>query len=199
MFGRRRLDKKIPELNTTSTADISFVLLILFLITTSLDPDKGLTRILPSLSYDETLKPSQIEQRNLMDIRILADGSVMCRDKQTSTNELKDVLKNFIDNPSASDSLPEKHLTDIPMLGGCMITDKHIISVETHRDAPYESYFKVHDIIDKAYRELRDNLAMRKFGVTFAACNENQHEAVEKYYQQHISEVYNTEEKEKKP
>ena len=194
MFRRRR-NNKIPELNTTSTADISFVLLILFLVTTSLDPDKGLTRILPSLSYDETIKPSQIKERNLMDIRINADGSLQSRGCDIELSELKDEIKRFVDNPSAADSLPEKHLTNIPMLGGCMITDKHIISVETHRKAPYNTYFEVHDIIDKAYRELRDRLAERKFGVTFAACNDKQREAVEKYYPQHISEVYNTADK----
>lgn len=195
MFGRRH-NRKMPELNATSTADISFVLLIFFLITTSLDPDKGLTRILPSLSHDETLKPSQIERRNLMDIRILADGTVECRGDITEVSELKDKLKDFIDNPTASDSLPEKELTDVPMLGMCMITTKHIISIETNREAPYSCYFNVHDIIEKVYRELRDGLAERKFGVTFAACNDKQREAVEKYYPQHISEVYNTEDKE---
>ena len=195
MFRRKR-NNKIPELNTTSTADISFVLLILFLVTTSLDPDKGITRILPSLSYDETLKPSQIKERNLMDIKINADGSLQCRGKKVKHNELKEELKMFIENPSANDTLPEKHFMDIPMLGGCMITDKHVISIETHREAPYSCYFEVHDIIDKAYRELRDKLSERKFGVTFAACNDKQREAVEKYYPQHISEVYNTADKE---
>ena len=195
MFGRRR-NKKIPELNTTSTADISFVLLILFLVTTSLDPDKGLTRILPAISHNETLKPSQIERRNLMDIRILADGTIECKGNVTATDDLKEVLKDFIDNPTASDSLPQKTLIDIPLLGGCMITDRHIISIETHREAPYSCYFNVHDIIDKAYRELRDTLALRRFGVTFAACNDHQREAIEKYYPQHISEVYNTADKE---
>lgn len=196
MFGRR-FNKKIPELNTTSTADISFVLLILFLVTTSLDPDKGLTRILPSLSKSETLKPSQVKERNLMEIKILADGSIECRGNAVSSISLKDKITDFIDNPTASDTLPEKHLTEIPLLGRCMVTNEHVISIETHREAPYSSYFSVHDIIDKAYRELRDKLAMRRFGVTFAACNDKQREAVEKYYPQHISEVYNTADKEK--
>ena len=195
---RRRNNKKIPELNTTSTADISFVLLILFLVTTSLDPDKGLTRILPSLSTSEILKPSQVKERNMMEIKILADGSIECRGCAVSTKSLKDKIIGFIDNPTASDTLPEKTLTDIPLLGGCMITKDHVISIETHREAPYSSYFGVHDIIDKAYRELRDKLAMRRFGVTYAACNDKQREAVEKYYPQHISEVYNTADKERK-
>ena len=189
---RHRLDKKIPLLNTTSTADISFVLLILFLVTTSLDPDKGLMRILPSLSYDEAIKPSQIKERNLMEIKILADGSIECRGNIVKKTELKDKLTDFIENPSSSDTLPEKKLTDIPPFGNCMTTSAHVISIETHRDAPYSSYFDVHDTIDKAYRELRDKLAERKFGVTYAACNDKQREAIEKYYPQHISEVYNT-------
>ena len=197
MFGRR-INKKIPELNTTSTADISFVLLILFLVTTSLDPDKGLTRILPSLSATEIIKPSQVKQRNILEIKILADGSIRCRGNEVRKNSIKDMIKDFIENSSASDTLPEKTLTDIPLLGGCMITKDHVISIETHRDAPYSSYFGLHDAIDKAYRELRDTLATRRFGITFAGCNDKQREAVERYYPQHISEVYNTSDKEKK-
>ena len=75
LFSHRR--RSVPGLNTTSTADISFMLLILFLVTSSMDVDKGITRQLPpAQTQKQDQAPSQAEQRNVMDIRVMAGGQI---------------------------------------------------------------------------------------------------------------------------
>ena len=78
MFKRKK--RKVPSLNTTSTADISFMLLILFLVTSSMDVDKGLTRQLPPVIPEEQKEITDIDQHNVLQLHIMADGSLMCNE-----------------------------------------------------------------------------------------------------------------------
>ena len=170
--------KKMPGLNTSSTADISFMLLIFFLVTTSMDTDTGLARRLP--------QPPDKDQDN-------AAGQLWCKvgniSEYIALEQLKPLAKEFIDNPNNSSKLPEKFGKEIDLLGASAVTEKHVISVQTDRGTPYDVYFQVQNELVAAYNELRDDLSKRKFGRLYANLTDEQQVAVRTYYPQKISEA----------
>ena len=186
--------RKVPGLNASSTADISFILLIFFLITTSMDTDMGLARRLPQPPEDEEIKQElKIKERNVMEVRINAQGFLWVKDGTASSyvdiRELKARAKQFIKNENNLSILPEKHPINIPLLGMCALTDKHVISVQTDRGTPYNMYFQVQNELVAAYNELRDELSKQKFGRIYAALSDEQKVAIRTYYPQKISEA----------
>lgn len=186
--------RKVPGLNASSTADISFILLIFFLITTSMDTDMGLARRLPQPPEDEEIKQElKIKERNVMEVRINAQGFLWVKDGTASSyvdiRELRNRAKQFITNEQNLGVLPEKHPINIPLLGMCMLTDKHVISVQTDRGTPYNMYFQVQNELVAAYNELRDELSKQRFGRVYDALPDEQKVAIRTYYPQKISEA----------
>lgn len=181
-------------MNASSTADISFILLIFFLITTSMDTDMGLARRLPQPPEDEEIKQElKIKERNVMEVRINAAGYLWVKDGTGSDwadiRDLRNRAKVFIQNEQNLGTLPEKHAINIDLLGQCFLTDKHVISVQTDRGTPYNMYFQVQNELVAAYNELRDELAKQKFGRVYAALSDEQKVAIRTYYPQKISEA----------
>jgi len=182
--------RKMPGLNTTSTADISFMLLIFFLITTSMDTDQGLARTLPKPPEENELENEiDVKERNILNIRVNKDNYLMIGDDYVSVADVKERAKEFIANPNNDSKLPEKHPKDIKLLGPCMVTDKHVISVQTDRGTSYWVYFEVQNELVAAYNELRNELAKEKFGHKYEVCTEEEQEAIREYYPQKISEA----------
>ncbi len=182
--------KKVPGLNASSTADISFILLIFFLITTSMDTDSGLARRLPQ-PPDKEQEDAQIDvkERNVLNVRLNAAGALMCNSEIIEISLLRDRAKEFIQNPNDLSSLPEKSAVEIDLLGQCYITKNHVISVQTDRGTPYDVYFQVQNELVGAYNELRDELSKAKFGRPYEALNNEQQVAIRAYYPQKISEA----------
>lgn len=185
-----RKKRKVPGLNASSTADISFILLIFFLVTTSMDTDSGLARRLPPPPEDNQ-EDAQIDvkERNVLKVRVNSAGNLLCGDDFIEIAQLCDRAKEFVKNEDNRPNLPEKHLKNIPLLGQCAITDKHVISVQTDRGTPYNVYFQVQNELIRAYNELRDELSKAKFGKLYAALSEEQQAAIREYYPQKISEA----------
>ncbi|MBR4389803.1 MAG: biopolymer transporter ExbD [Prevotella sp.] len=189
MFNRRHR-RSVPQLNTASVADISFMLLILFLVVTSMDIDKGLTRQLPPVTDNEMVRPKDVSKRNVLQVTIDNDNRVKVNGVFVNMNQLHERLLQFIDNPLNSDSLPEKRQRDIPLLGECNITDRHVIQLEAARNSSYDVYFQVQNSIVGAYRQLRDGLASKRFHCSYAQCSEDQKMALREFYPQRVSEIY---------
>ncbi len=185
-----RKKKKVPGLNQSSTADISFILLIFFLITTSMDTDMGLSRRLPQ-PPDKDQEDTQIDvkERNVLNVRLNAAGQLMCNHDIIDVRELRDRAKEFIKNENNSPTLPEKHEKVIDLLGRCYVTDKHVISVQTDRGTPYTIYFQVQNELVAAYNEVRDELSKEKFGRMYERLTDEQKVAIRAYYPQKISEA----------
>ncbi|MBP3688517.1 MAG: biopolymer transporter ExbD [Bacteroidaceae bacterium] len=186
--------KKMPGLNTSSTADISFMLLIFFLVTTSMDTDMGLARRLPQPPEDDQKDVEiDVKERNVFNVRINADGYLaLYRNGNYDFIALEDLraqAKEFIDNPHNLGSLPEKHVKDIELLGPMAVTDNHVISVQTDRGTPYNIYFQVQNELVAAYNELRDELSMARFHKPYAALDEERRVAIRAVYPQKISEA----------
>ena len=113
--------KKMPGLNTTSTADISFMLLIFFLVTTSMDTDMGLARRLPKPpDPDQEDATMDIKSRNILYVRINAAGQLWIKDEMNSgygeLGELRARVKEFVKNEQNLSKLPEKHVKNIDLL-----------------------------------------------------------------------------------
>ena len=187
-MGKKR---KMPGLNTSSTADISFMLLIFFLVTTSMDTDQGLGRTLPKPPEDDQLNNEiKVKERNILNIRINKDNYVMIGDDYASLADVKERAKEFIKNENNRPNLPELKPKKIKGLGKTkMVTEKHVISVQTDRGTDYGVYFQVQDALVAAYNELRDELAKEEFGYKFEYLTDDQKKAIREVYPQKISEA----------
>ncbi|MDE5549811.1 MAG: biopolymer transporter ExbD [Bacteroidaceae bacterium] len=187
-MGKKR---KMPGLNTSSTADISFMLLIFFLVTTSMDTDQGLGRTLPKPPEDDQLNNEiKVKERNILNIRINKDNYVMIGEDYATLADVKERAKEFIQNVENKPNLPELKAKKIKGLGKTMmVTENHVISVQTDRGTDYGVYFAVQDALVAAYNELRNELAKQEFGIKYESLTEDQKKAIREVYPQKISEA----------
>ena len=187
-----RKKRSMPGINSSSTADIAFMLLIFFLTTTSMDTDKGLARRLPQ-PPDPNQKQQEnivVKERNVLQVRINKDDQLMVGSEYLDIKQLRAKAKEFVANPFDDANLPEKDLKNIPLLGGdCMITEKHVISVQNDVGTSYQAYIDVQNELVAAYNELRNELAEAKFGRDYASCSEDEQKAIRDFYPQKISEA----------
>ena len=187
-MGKRK--RKVPGINASSTADIAFMLLIFFLITTSMDTDRGLARRLPPPPENEKQKDDIIvKERNVLQIRLNKADQLMIGGEWSDIKQLREKAKEFIANPKDDPNMPEKHAKTLPFFGNVMITEKHVISVQNDVGTSYDAYFQVQNELVAAYNELRDESAKAQFGKPLAECTEEQKEAISDYYPQKISEA----------
>ena len=182
--------RKVPDINSSSTADIAFLLLIFFLITTSMDTDRGLARLLPPAPEDEkNEKTDKIKERNILQVYLNKDDALMCGNDYIGVDQLRQKAKEFIANINNAENMPEKTQKNVDFFGTTLVNDKHVISLQNDRGSSYQAYISVQNELVAAYNELRDELAQEKFGVTYAELNDAQQKAVREVYPQRISEA----------
>lgn len=186
-----RKKRKLAEINSSSSADIAFLLLIFFLITTSMDTDKGLARRLPPpVPKDQKDLDVDIKKRNLFEVRLNQDTKfILAGNESITLDQLKDKVKEFIVNPNDDAHMPEKSDMEIPYFGNVKVTKNHVISLQNTVDTPYWWYIAVQNELARAYNELREDLSKQKFGKSFEELNDDERSAVMKYYKQNISEA----------
>ena len=177
------------EINAGSMADISFLLLSFFLMTSNMDQDAGLQRILPPMA-DETQQQqsAQVNRRNILTVLINTNDRISAGGQPIDLSQLKDKVKNFVLNEANDPNLPEKELTDVPNFGSYSIS-KGVVSLQNDRGTSYEIYLKVQNELVKAYNELREEFAMQHYGRPYIVLNEIQQEVVRAIYKQNISEA----------
>ncbi|MDR1200850.1 MAG: biopolymer transporter ExbD [Tannerellaceae bacterium] len=182
--------RKAPGINATSSADIAFMLLLFFLMTSSMDTDKGLPRRLPPpVPKDQKKTDLDIKKRNIMVVLINTNNQILCNDEYIEIRELKDKVKEFIDNTYNDEHKPEKIPVDVPYFGEMMVTKNHVISLQNDRGTEYQAYVNVQNELAAAYNELRDDISRKKFGKVFAELDEEQQKSVQLIYPQKISEA----------
>mgnify|MGYP003290910700 FL=1 len=181
--------KPLPALNTTSTGDIAFLLLIFFLVATTMDVDKGLDRRLPPMP-DENQKQQDIKvnRRNIVVVRINAQDRILAGGTPMDVTQVKDKIKEFILNPANSESLPEKEMKDIEGFGQYAVS-KGVVSLQNDRGTSYSAYLKVQNEIVKAFNEIRDDFAMSNFGSKYRDLDKDQQKIVREAIPQSISEA----------
>ena len=188
-MGKKR---KMPGLNTSSTADISFMLLIFFLVTTSMDTDQGLARSLPKPPEDDQLNNEiKVKERNILNIRINKDNYLLIGDDYATLADVKERAKEFIKNEDNKPNLPELKPHKVKELGETfMVTENHVISVQTDRGTDYGVYFAVQDALVSAYNEIRDEFSKQEFGgYKYDQLTADQQKIVRDVYPQKISEA----------
>lgn len=154
-----------PELNTGSMADISFLLVTFFLLTSSIDTDQGITRKLPPPVIEKT--EIDIKTRNVMNVLVNKSDLLLVQGKPMNIRDLKENAKNFLTNPQNNEDLPEMEDRDIPELGKVRVT-KGVISLKNDRGTSYDMYIQVQNELTSAVNELRDQLSKDRFGAKYA-------------------------------
>ena len=186
--------RKVPGLNASSTADISFILLIFFLVTTSMDTNRGLAVRLPNPPEENQQDPPKIRERNSMVVNVNMNNQIMITvakdSRQIEVSELREIAKQFIANPENDPDLPELVPVELPAPFGVQnITKNHVISLQTDRATSYDTYFQVENELYGAYNDLREELAKKTFGRSYRDCNEDEQLACRQYYKCVISEA----------
>ena len=186
-------NKKAPEINASSQADIAFTVLIFFLVVSTMDIDTGIVRMLPPMA-DPNVKQEDIKvkERNLLLVFVAGSGNIMAGGKVISLDALKDKAKEFILNPLDDKDLPEKKPTDIEMPDGSKWTypvSEGVISLQNTRDTSYQRYIQVQNELTRAFNEVRDEVSMSKFGKKFADLEEAERKVITKAIPMKISEA----------
>ena len=174
--------RKMAEINASSMADIAFLLLIFFLVTTTMNVDTGLARMLPQMPQkDQKEEAADVNIRNILLVRINRSDKLLVGGKPMDITQLRDKVKEFLVNPNDAPDLPEKQIKDIPLLGKIPVT-AGVISLQNDRATTYSMYIQVQN-------ELREALARQRFGNPYDKLNEDQKKAIQNAIPQRISEA----------
>ena len=168
--------KREAEIPSSSMADIAFLLLIFFLVTTTIDADKGIYMQLPP-KLDEQ-EPPEINQRNLLNVLVNSSGQVLIDNEVTSIAQIRDIVKRHITNNGR-----EPQFSVSP--------DKAVVSFKTERGLSYDNYIAVLDELKSAYNELRNEAARSQFGADYgqykARLGEDEEDVIAEQYPVKIS------------
>ncbi len=186
-----RKKREVPEVNSSSTADIAFLLLIFFLITTSMDTDRGLARQLPPPPEENQQQndDNKIKERNILTVFVNMNDQLMCGSDYVTVEQLREKTKEFIANPNNDESKPEKVNKDVPFFGNVGVTEKHVVSLRCDRGTSYKVYLAVQNELVAAYNELRNELAQSQWHKNYDELDPEQQDAVRQVYPQKISEA----------
>lgn len=186
-MGKKR---KTSEINSSSMADIAFLLLIFFLVTTSMSTSTGLARRLPPpLPPDMKVPPTDVNKRNIFVVKVNSQNQLMVQGELMEVRDLRQKAKEFIKNENNDPNLPVKSEVNIPLIGLMSITKDHVISLQNDVDTQYQAYINVQNELVAAYNELRNELAREKFGTAYDDLDEEQQKAIQAAYPQKISEA----------
>jgi len=142
------------------------MLLVFFLVTSSMDSDKGLGRKLAPMD-EQQQEMQDIHRSDVLQIRLNAQDSLFCDDKVVTLSELQQQVESFVASRQ---------------------TDRHIIAVQADRQTSYDAYFEMQNAIVAAYHSLREKMARSQYGHSLKQCSQEEREAIMQRYPQRISE-----------
>ena len=181
--------KKTPAINSSSTADIAFLLLCYFLMTTTMGTQTGLSRRLPPMpDPNQKVEDQKVNRRNIIIVKINSADRILAGSEPIDVSQLKDKIKIFLTNPTDDPSLPVMEATEIAGIGTRNVS-KGVISLQNDRGTSYQAYIAVQNELVKAVNELRDEASMREFGKKFLALDEDQQKSIKELVPQQISEA----------
>ncbi len=189
--------RKVQEINAGSMADIAFLLLIFFLVATTMNTDTGLARMLPPIPpEDQKQEEIKVKERNLFLVLINGSGQIMAgqpgKQEFIELRQLKEKTKEFILNPLSTEDLPEKEEKEFDLPDGSKWVypvSMGVVSLQTTRDTGYQPYIMVQNELARAFNEIRDEVAMRKFGDKFDSLTPEQRDIITKAVPLKISEA----------
>ena len=183
--------KKIPAINASSMADISFLLLIFFLVTTSMDVNQGLARRLPApIPPDQKVEDTDINKRNLFVVKINWENKLLVQGQELDVRQLRAKAKEFIVNANDDSNMPKLFEEDFGQpFGTLKYTKEHVISVQNDAETQYQAYLEVQNELVAAYNELREECAQKYFHTAYTELDEEWQKKIQKIYPQKISEA----------
>ena len=183
--------RETPEVNSGSMADIAFLLLIYWLLTTTMDVDTGIARQLPPIpDKPNTITEVKINERNVFIVLINAQDRLLVNGKPMDIKDLRDKTKEFVKSDPNNPDLPEYESVPIDKLKKSVDVGKGVISLQNDRGTTYGRYIEVQNELVAAINELRDEAAMEYFGkMKFDELEDDEKEAIRKIVPQRISEA----------
>ena len=192
--------RKLPEINASQMADISFLLLIFWLCSTTMSTDQGLSRRLPPpLPPNMEKTDVEVNERNIFVVLINSQNQLLVQGEPMDVKELRVKAKEFILNAENDVHKPELFEVTADVLDkneevvrtlSAVTTKNHVISLQNDRGTTYEKYIEVQNELVAAYNEIRDEYSKREFGgKLFNELSVEEQEAVQTIYPQKISEA----------
>ena len=183
--------KKTPAINSSSTADIAFLLLCYFLMTTTMGSHLGLSRRLPPMpDPNQKIEDQKVNRRNIIVVKINSADRILAGTEAIDVSQLKDKIKEFLSNPANDPNLPEKEVKEIEGYSkGTYPVSKGVISLQNDRGTSYQAYIAVQNELVKAVNELRDDFSTKEFGKKYSLLDEDQQKIVRDCIPQNISEA----------
>ncbi|NVJ88777.1 MAG: biopolymer transporter ExbD [Flavobacteriaceae bacterium] len=163
-----------PEINAGSMADIAFLLLIFFLVTTTMNVDSGISKKL-SEKPPQDYVPPVIKEKNILEVVINRNNELLVENERTELKDLKELAKKFIDNgggvgkpgEDGSPGKPCDYCKGEKSEASSDHPNKAIISVQSDRGTEYGTYITVQNELLRAYSELRNRLSKERYGVSY--------------------------------
>lgn len=155
-----------PEINAGSMADIAFLLLIFFLVTTTMDVDTGLRRLLPPPIDPNAPEPPPVRERNVFVVLVDQNDRLLVEGELGNIRTLREQTKHFLLNPDNDPNMPVREMRTIENLGEVEVS-RGIISLQNDRGTSYEMYIAVQNELAAAINDIRDQVSREHFGVRF--------------------------------
>ena len=177
---------------------MAFLLLCFFMMTTTMDQDKGLQRRLPPMPDPKQQVDQKVNKRNIIVVKINSADKLLAGTEPMHVSQLKDKIKEFLTNPANNPNLPEREPIEIEgwteVVNGMVVNRKYpvskgVISLQNDRGTSYKEYIAVQNELVKAVNELRDEFALENFQKVYSKCNEEEQAIVRKAIPQNISEA----------
>lgn len=185
--------RKVPEFSASSMADIAFLLLIFFLVATTMNVDTGISRILPAIPPEnQKVEDMDVKERNLLTVLVNTYDQIVVARQPIHITQLKDKVKEFVLNPANDENLPERKETEIEMPDGSKWVypvSEGIVSLTNDRGTSYDMYIQVQNELTRAFNEVRDQVAIQKYGKVFLELPEEERNVIAKAVPQKISEA----------
>lgn len=183
MLRERRIIRH--EINSGSIADIAFLLLIFFLLTSTMDRKYVLRRMAPTASkQDET---TALANRNLLTLSINAADELSINGKPGGFADVESSIKEFILNPQDDKGLADKELKSVK-LQGMVPVSVGVVSIKTDDNTSYSAYYKLQDAINKAYFDIKNQRALKVFGTSYGKLDDIRRASIDENIPVNINE-----------
>jgi len=159
--------KKSPTINGGSTADLAFLCLAFFMMTSSMDHDRGILRRLPPPLPPDAVPP-EIRERNLLPVLVNRYDLLSAQGQETDLRDLRRITKEFFSNPFNDPHLSEQEEIFLPHLG-TVRRSRGVVSLQNDHGTTYEMFIRVQNELSAAINELRDEMSREHFGIPFSA------------------------------
>ena len=162
--------RSAPEVNAGSMADIAFLLLIFFLVTTTIETDSGLNRKLPPL--EDQVDPPITREKNIFTVLVSKNDQLLVEEKLADIEDLRSLAISFLDNGGGVGDEACEYCQGERNESSSDNPDKAIISLKSDRETSYKVYIAVQNELVAAYNDLRNREFERLFpnlGINFVS------------------------------